>query len=69
MKHIDVYRIDDFRLESPEIHSLTHEVKMHVMKPEVEVQSEEHGNSGQTSKSAELSCEEICEAGDKSRQS
>lgn len=37
MKHIDVYRIDDFRLESPEIHSLTHEVKMHVMKPEVKV--------------------------------
>lgn len=37
MKRIDVYRIDDFRLEPPEIQKLTHEVITHTMKPEVRV--------------------------------
>ena len=36
-KHIDVYKIDDFALEPPEIHKLNHEVKTHSMIPEVKV--------------------------------
>ena len=40
MKRIDVYKIDDFRLEAPDVHILSHEVITHSMKPEVKVNTQ-----------------------------
>lgn len=37
MKHIDVYRIDDFRLEAPGIHTLEHEVNVTRIEPAMTV--------------------------------
>ena len=37
LKHINVYKIDDFTLEPPEIHKLSHEVITHSVIPHVDV--------------------------------
>lgn len=39
LKHIDVYRIDDFALQPPEVHHLNHEVVTHSMNPSLSVTS------------------------------
>ena len=39
LKQIDVYKIDDFALEPPEIHALSHEVITHSLVPSVDVHS------------------------------
>lgn len=39
LKNINVYKIDDFSLEPPEIHKLDHEVITHSMKPKTEIKT------------------------------